>query len=56
MTDAGTQGIKTVLVPVSDLTTARAVYSALLGVPPPLTHPASRGLLVVGALPCVSRP
>jgi predicted enzyme related to lactoylglutathione lyase len=32
MTD--TQGIKTVLHPVSDLTKAKAVYSALLGIPP----------------------
>jgi predicted enzyme related to lactoylglutathione lyase len=29
-----TQGIKTVLHPVSDLATAKPVYSALLGVPP----------------------
>ncbi len=35
MTDASTtQGIKTVLAPVSDLAAARAVYSALLGVSP----------------------
>src|ERR1700716_2858580 len=34
MTDTSTQGIKTVLVPVSDLATAKAVYAALLGVPP----------------------
>ena len=34
MTDASTQGIKTVLHPVSDLATAKAVYTALLGVPP----------------------
>jgi predicted enzyme related to lactoylglutathione lyase len=34
MTDASTQGIQTVLHPVSDLATAKAVYSALLGVPP----------------------
>ena len=33
MADPITQGIKTVLHPVSDLTTARAVYAALLGVP-----------------------
>jgi predicted enzyme related to lactoylglutathione lyase len=30
----GTQGIKTVLHPVSDLTRAKAVYTALLGVEP----------------------
>jgi predicted enzyme related to lactoylglutathione lyase len=34
MTDSSTQGIKTVLHPVSDLVTAKAVYTALLGVPP----------------------
>jgi predicted enzyme related to lactoylglutathione lyase len=34
MTDSSTQGIKTVLHPVSDLTAAKAVYSALLGTPP----------------------
>jgi predicted enzyme related to lactoylglutathione lyase len=31
---ASTEGIKTVLHPVSDLATAKAVYTALLGVPP----------------------
>ena len=34
MTDSTTQGIKTVLHPVSDLAAAKAVYAALLGVPP----------------------
>jgi predicted enzyme related to lactoylglutathione lyase len=34
MTDASTQGITIVLHPVSDLTAAKAVYTALLGVPP----------------------
>ena len=36
MTESGssTQGIKTVLHPVSDLATAKAVYAALLGGPP----------------------
>ena len=34
MTGSSTQGIKTVLHPVSDLATAKAVYTALLGVPP----------------------
>jgi predicted enzyme related to lactoylglutathione lyase len=34
MSDFSTQGIKTVLHPVSDLATAKAVYTALLGVPP----------------------
>jgi predicted enzyme related to lactoylglutathione lyase len=31
---SSTQGIKTVLHPVSDLTAAKAVYTALLGFPP----------------------
>jgi predicted enzyme related to lactoylglutathione lyase len=34
MTGCSTQGIKTVLHPVSDLEKAKAVYTALLGVPP----------------------
>jgi predicted enzyme related to lactoylglutathione lyase len=34
MTGSGTEGIKTVLHPVSDLASAKAVYSALLGVAP----------------------
>ena len=34
MTDSPTQGIKTVLHPVSDLGKAKAVYTALLGVSP----------------------
>lgn len=34
MTGSSTEGIKTVLHPVSDLATAKAVYSALLGVEP----------------------
>jgi predicted enzyme related to lactoylglutathione lyase len=34
MTDSATQGIKTVLHPVSDLARAKAVYTALLGVAP----------------------
>ena len=34
MTGASTQGVKTVLHPVSDLEKAKAVYTALLGVPP----------------------
>ena len=33
MAGSSTQGIKTVLHPVSDLATAKAVYAALLGVP-----------------------
>ena len=34
MTNSSTHGIKTLLHPVSDLATAKAVYTALLGVPP----------------------
>jgi len=34
MTDSSTKGIKTVLIPVSDLATATATYAALLGVSP----------------------
>jgi predicted enzyme related to lactoylglutathione lyase len=34
MTGSSTQGIKTVLHPVSDLATAKAMYTALLGFPP----------------------
>lgn len=34
MTDSPTQGIKTVLHPVSDLTKAKQVYGALLGIAP----------------------
>ena len=34
MTSSSTQGIKTVLHPVSDLAAAKEVYAALLGVPP----------------------
>jgi predicted enzyme related to lactoylglutathione lyase len=34
MTGSSTQGIKTVLHPVSDLAAAKAVYTALLGLPP----------------------
>jgi predicted enzyme related to lactoylglutathione lyase len=34
MTSSSTQGIKTVLHPVSDLAAAKAVYTALLGIAP----------------------
>ena len=34
MTDSSTEGITIVLHPVSDLETAKAVYTALLGIPP----------------------
>lgn len=39
MTSSSTQGIKTVLHPVSDLTAAKAVYTALLGVAPQTDSP-----------------
>jgi predicted enzyme related to lactoylglutathione lyase len=39
MTGSSTQGIKTVLHPVSDLETAKVVYTALLGVPPQTDGP-----------------
>jgi hypothetical protein len=34
MTDSSTEGVKTVLHPVTDLAAAKEVYAALLGVPP----------------------
>jgi len=39
MTGSSTQGIKTVLHPVTDLEAAKAVYTALLGVPPTADAP-----------------
>jgi predicted enzyme related to lactoylglutathione lyase len=39
MTGSSTQGIKTVLHPVSDLAKAKEVYAALLGVPPTADSP-----------------
>jgi predicted enzyme related to lactoylglutathione lyase len=39
MTDSATQGIKTVLHPVSDLEKAKAVYTALLGIAPQADAP-----------------
>jgi predicted enzyme related to lactoylglutathione lyase len=39
MTGSATQGIKTVLHPVTDLEAAKAVYSALLGVAPSADAP-----------------
>ena len=39
MTGSSTEGIKTVLHPVSDLEAAKAVYTALLGVPPTADAP-----------------
>jgi predicted enzyme related to lactoylglutathione lyase len=39
MAGSSTQGIKTVLHPVSDLEQAKAVYTALLGIPPQTDGP-----------------
>ena len=39
MTGSSTQGIKTVLHPVSDLEASKAVYTALLGIPPQADAP-----------------
>src|SRR5438477_9319040 len=39
MTSSSTQGIKTVLHPVSDLAKAKAVYAALLGIAPQADGP-----------------
>jgi predicted enzyme related to lactoylglutathione lyase len=39
MTSSSTEGIKTVLHPVSDLAAATAVYAALVGVPPQTDGP-----------------
>jgi predicted enzyme related to lactoylglutathione lyase len=48
MTGSSTQGIKTVLHPVSDLEAAKAVYTALLGVPPTTDSPYYVGYEVEG--------
>ena len=48
MTNSSTLGIKTVLHPVADLTTAKAVYTALLGVPPQSDGPYYVGFDVEG--------
>lgn len=48
MTDASPQGIKTVLHPVSDLESAKAVYAALLGAPPQTDSPYYVGFDVAG--------
>ena len=39
MTDSSTQGVKTLLHPVTDLAAAKAVYTALLGVQPQTDEP-----------------
>ena len=48
MTDTATQGIKTVLHPVSDLEKAKPVYTALLGTPPQHDAPYYVGFDVAG--------
>jgi predicted enzyme related to lactoylglutathione lyase len=48
MTNASTLGIRTVLHPVTDLTTAKEVYTALLGVPPQTDAPYYVGFDVDG--------
>ena len=48
MTGSSTEGIKTVLHPVSDLAAAKAVYTALLGVPPQSDAPYYVGYEVAG--------
>ena len=48
MTGSSTQGIKTVLHPVSDLETAKAVYAALLGIQPQTDSPYYIGFDVEG--------
>ena len=48
MTDSSTQGIKTVLHPVSDLAAAKAVYAVLLGVPPQTDGPYYVGFEAAG--------
>jgi len=48
MTASSTQGIKTVLHPVSDVDAAKAVYAALLGIPPQTDSPYYVGFEVEG--------
>src|SRR5882757_7236996 len=48
MADSSTQGIKTVLHPVSDLAAAKAVYTALLGIEPQSDAPYYVGYEVEG--------
>ncbi|MFD3698785.1 VOC family protein [Streptomyces sp. NPDC058646] len=48
MNTSSTQGIKTVLHPVSDLERAKAVYTALLGAPPQTDGPYYVGFEVAG--------
>src|SRR5512138_594977 len=48
MIDSSTEGIKTVLHPVSDLARAKAVYAALLGIQPQADSPYYVGYDVAG--------
>lgn len=48
MTSSPTEGIKTVLHPVSDLPKAKAMYTALLGVPPQTDEPYYVGFQAAG--------
>ena len=48
MTGSSTDGIKTVLHPVSDLAASKAVYTALLGIPPQSDAPYYVGFDVEG--------
>jgi len=48
MTDSGTEGIKTVLHPVTDLAAAKEMYSALLGVAPQSDAPYYVGFEAAG--------
>ncbi|HEY7485009.1 MAG TPA: VOC family protein [Streptosporangiaceae bacterium] len=48
MTGSTTEGIKTVLHPVSDLAAAKAVYTALLGTPPTTDEPYYVGFEAAG--------
>jgi len=48
MTGSPTQGIKIVLHPVSDLAAAKALYTALLGVPPMADAPYYAGFEAAG--------
>ena len=51
MSDSSTQGIKTVLHPVSDLAAAKAVYTALLGV---ARRPVRSGLAALGVAAAIA--
>ena len=64
MTDSSTQGVKTILHPVSDVEKAKALYTALLGVAPQAEAPYYVGFdaagqhigLVPGGSPGMSSP